>query len=156
MNNLVYLAVILLLVVTPPTFANDELTLNNRENHWHVSTYWAEYIEGHGLGNHVLYCGDETIPACDPPDTIGGVGSGWVDEVEWRYSVADPSEPVTVRLTGLMNVDLPDVNWDFLVLHLQRGEELEVLESWTGNYESTIHLDFTRELSPDEFSGCPY
>ena len=52
-----------------------------------------------------------------------------------------------------MNVDLPDVNWDFLTLHIQRGEVLQVLESWTGIYESTITLDFTTVLNPGDFSG---
>ncbi len=123
------------------------------ENHWHVSTYWAEYIEGHGLGNHALYCGDETIPACDPPDTIGGVGPNFLDDVEWRQSVTDPSQPVTVRLTGLMNYDLPDIDWDFLELFIQRDLQLELLESWTGSSESTVVLDFEAVVSPGEFGG---
>lgn len=123
------------------------------ENHWHTSTYWAEYIEGHGIGNHALYCGDETIPACDPPDTIGGIGRDWLDEVEWRSSVPNPRRDATVRLTGLMNYDLPDAGWDFLELYVQRGEELDMLETWTGSSDSTVTLDFTTTLTPDEFSG---
>ena len=123
------------------------------ENHWHVSTYRAEYIEGHGPGNHALYCGDETIPACDPPDTIGGVGPSWSDEIEWRHAVADPRRPATVRLTGSLNYDLPDAFWDFVELYVQRGAELELLESWTGVHEETVALDFTTVLGEDEFSG---
>lgn len=146
MKYLVFLPIALFLLVIPPTLAHGE-------NHWHVSTYWAEYIEGHGIGNHALYCGDETIPACAPPDTIGGVGPSWIDEVEWRSSVADTSQPVTVRLTGLMNVDLPDAQWDFLALQIQRGDEFNVLESWTGSIDSTLSLDFTTVLYPGEFSG---
>jgi hypothetical protein len=125
----------------------------NGENHWHVSTYWAEHIEGHGIGNHALYCGDETIPVCSPPDTVGGVGPGWIDEVEWRSSVTDPSQPVTVRLTGLMNYDLPDAGWDFLELYIQRGDQSDLLDSWTGSSVSTVSLDFTTVLYPGEFSG---
>ncbi len=123
------------------------------ENHWHVSTYWAEYIEGHGIGNHALYCGDETIPACDPPDTIGGVGPNFFDNIEWRQSVANASQPVTVRLTGLMNYDLPDAGWDFLELFVQRGIESEMLETWTGSSDTTVVLDFETVMLPGEFVG---
>lgn len=146
MKYLFILTIALFAIVGQPTLAS-------AENHWHVSTYWAEYIAGHGLGNHALYCGDETIPACDPPDTLGGVGPSWIDEVEWRSSVADTSQSVTVRLTGLMNYDLPDEQWDFLVLYVQRGGEIENLASWTGTNESTIYLDFTTVLSPGDYSG---
>lgn len=153
MKSVVILSIALVTILAQHAFANDTPPLNTRENHWHVSNYWADSIEGHGFGNHALYCGDETIPACDSPDTIGGVGPDWLDDVEWRYSVVDPSQSVTVRLTGLMNVDLPDVNWDFLILYIQRGEELQLIESWTGIYDSTISFDFTTVLNPGEFSG---
>jgi len=153
MKYLVFLPIVLFAIVAQPACANDDLILTNEENHWHVSTYWAEYIEGHSFGNHALYCGDETIPACDPPDTVGGVSPSWFDDVEWRFSVTDPSQSVTVRLTGLMNYDLPDAFWDFLELYIQRGEEFDMLESWTGSSDSTVSLDFTTVLYPGEFSG---
>jgi hypothetical protein len=149
MKYLGILAIVLITAGTRPALADGE-------NHWHVSTYWAEYIEGHGAGNHALYCGDEMIPACDLPDTMGGVGPDWIDDVEWRSSVADPRRPATVRLTGLMNYDLPDVAWDFLELYIQRGDELDLLDSWTGSSESTVALDYTTVLSPDDFSGPGY
>jgi len=60
---------------------------------------------------------------------------------------------VTVRLTGLMNYDLPDAGWDFLALHIQRGDDVDVLESWTGSSDSTVALDFTTELNPGEYYG---
>lgn len=153
MKYLAFLHIALFAMVARPALASDNLILTRGENHWHVSTYWAEHIEGHDIGNHALYCGDETIPACNPPDTIGGVGPGWLDEVEWRYSVADTSQPVTVRLTGLMVYDLPDAGWDFLELYIQRGDELDMLDSWTGSSVSTVSIDFTTMLSPGEFSG---
>jgi hypothetical protein len=160
MKHLVIPVLALFAVATQPAIARDAPTrpdadrpLTDGVNHWHVSTYWAEYIEGHGIGNHALYCGDETIPACDDADTLGGVGADWFDDVEWRSSVADPSLPVTVRLTGLMNYDLPDAGWDFLELYVQRGDELDMLESWTGSSESTVSLDYTVTVSPGEYSG---
>jgi hypothetical protein len=134
-------------------WTHEDLTGNSQGTHWHVSTYWAEYIEGHGIGNHALYCGDETIPACDPPDTIGGVGPSWFDDIEWRHSVADTSQPVTVRLTGLMNFDLPDANWDFLQLFIKRGADIQTLDSWTGITDTTVVLDYTAVISPGEYIG---
>ncbi len=134
-------------------WTHEDLARVGDNNHWHVSTYWAEYLPGIGLGNHALYCGDETIVACDPPDTIGGVGPGWLDDIEWRQSVADNSQPVTVRVTGLLNYDLPDTDWDFLELIIKRDDQNEVLATWTGPGESTVIVNFTTVVSPGEFTG---
>ncbi len=146
MKSLTYILIALLAVAALPALATGD-------NHWHVSTYRAEYFDGHDAANQALYCGDETIPACTAQDTIGGIGRDWLDDVEWRSSVADPSQPVTVRLTGLLNYDLPDLNWDFLNLYIQRGTTLELLNSWTGTYASTVSLDFTATLNPGEYTG---
>ncbi len=122
------------------------------DNNWHVSNYYAEYIPGHGLGNHAMYCGDETMPECGTaiPDTIGGYGNNWLDEIEWRQAVADPSQAVTVRLTGAMLYDTED-GYDIVQLLIQRGETTEILDSWSG--EDTAALDYTTVLSPGEFTG---
>jgi hypothetical protein len=132
-------------------WSHEDLTIIGENNHWHVSTYWAENLGG--LGNHALYCGDETIPACTPSDTIGGVGPGFLDDIEWRHSVADNTQPVTVRLAGLMNFDLPDTDWDFLELIIRRGDQTDVLATWTGPGQSQVNLDFTTVVSPGEFTG---
>ncbi|MCB9513031.1 MAG: FlgD immunoglobulin-like domain containing protein [Candidatus Krumholzibacteriia bacterium] len=124
-------------------------------NHWHVSTYWAEYVPGHGQDNHALYCGDETIPACEYPDTLGGVSGGWIDEVEWRHTVDDPSLSTAVRITGLLNYDLPDEGWDFLDLYIQRGAVEELFETWTGGDYGTVYVDFGAVLYPGDYTG-PY
>ena len=122
-------------------------------NHWHISTYWAENLGGHGPGNFAMNCVDETIPACDPPDTIGGYGHRWFDDLEWRHTVPDTSQPVTVRLTGFMNYDLTDVDWDFLEFFVQRGDYTDMLATWTGTGAAVDTLDFTTVLSPGEYTG---
>ena len=122
-------------------------------NHWHISTYWAEHIEGHEIGNHAMYCGDETIPACSEQDTIGGVGDNFFDDLDWRYIVPDPTQPTTVQLTGKMVYDLTDTDWDFLELFINRGIAQEMLASWTGTGDSTVDLDFNTVLEPGEYSG---
>ena len=103
-------------------WTHQDLTSSD-ENPWHISTYWAENLGGHGPGNHAMYCGDETIPACAPDDTIGGYGNQWRDDLQWRTTAPNPGQPVTVRLTGFLNYDLPDAGWDFLELYIQRGEQ---------------------------------
>ncbi len=124
------------------------------ENHWHVSTYWAAGLNGHGPGNYALVCVDEEIPACASPDTIGGVGSNWFDDVGWVGTVSNPTLPVTVRLTAFMHYDLFDADWDFLELFIFRGETPELLEQWTGS-DNDVALDFTTVLQPNELYG-PY
>ena len=119
-------------------------------NHWRVSTYMADQIAGKGPGNHAMYCGDETIPACDPPDTIGGYGNDWFEEVEWLQAVADPSQAVTVRLTGSMNHDI-EGGYDFLYLIIKRGADDQVLATWDDLGSEA--LDITTVLSPGEFTG---
>lgn len=146
MKRVILPTLALLALAAAPAFAQ---TIN----HWHVSTYWAEYIEGHGIGNHALYCGDETIPACEYPDTTGGVGRSWFDDVEWRRAVADPYQTTTVNLSGVMLYDLPDAGWDFLELYVQRGEELDMLDTWTGSVDTTVTLDYSAQLYPGEYVG---
>ena len=125
----------------------------SQDNHWHISTYWAENLGGHGPGNYAMNCVDENIPACDPPDTIGGYGHNWFDDLDWRHTVADTTQPVTVRLTGYMNYDLTDVDWDFLEFFVQRGNSHDMLATWTGTGGDVDTLDFTTVLSPGEYYG---
>ena len=119
-------------------------------SHWHVSTYMADKIADKGPGDHAMYCGDETIPACDPPDTIGGYGNEWFEEIEWRQTVADPSQAVTIRLTGSMNHDI-EGGYDFLYLIIKRGANDQVLATWDDLGSEA--LDITTVLSPGEFTG---
>jgi FlgD Ig-like domain len=128
-----------------------DLTVS-KENHWHVSTYWAAGLNGHGPGNSALVCVDENIPACAASDTVGGVGDHWFDEIQWQGTVSDPLVPVTVRLTAYMHYDLADIDWDFLELWIKRGDGSEMLGQWTGtDYE--VALDISTVLQPAELQG---
>lgn len=123
------------------------------DNHWHVSTYWADSIEGHGPGNHALYCGDENIPSCHENDPEGGYGNSWFDDAEWTHAVDDPAQPVVVRLTGVMTVDLWDETWDWLELFVKRGDDAEMLDTWTGRIDTTVTIDYSTVVSPGEYTG---
>ena len=130
-------------------WTHEDVSLST-DNHWHVSTYLADQIPGHGPGNHAMYCGDETIPACDPPDTIGGYGPSWTEEIEWRQPVADPLQPVTVRLTGAMTWDA-EPGYDYVYLVIQRGEISQTLASWDD--QGFVDLDYSVTFDPEDFSG---
>ena len=122
----------------------------NPDNHWHVSTYLADQIAGKGPGNHAMYCGDETIAACDPPDTIGGYGNSWSEEIEWRQTVPNPAQAVTLRLTGAMTFDT-ESGYDLVYLGIQEGDSYRILDSWEGTGSAV--LDFTSVVSPGNFTG---
>jgi hypothetical protein len=123
------------------------------DNHWHVSTYWADHIAGHGAGNHAMYCGQEDLPACSFPDTIGGYGDNYFDDVNWTWVVPDTLQPVTVHLTGAMTYDLSDAGYDFLELYVSRGSTDELLDTWTGTGVSSIALDYSVVLNPGDYVG---
>jgi len=120
------------------------------ENHWHVSTYMADQIAGKGPGNHAMYCGDETIMSCSVNDTIGGYGNSWFEQIEWRQTIADTSQAVTVHLTGSMNYDTESA-YDHVYLMINRGANEEVFASWTG--QGSAALNHTAVLSPGDFTG---
>ncbi|MBU2501176.1 hypothetical protein KJ682_07615 [bacterium] len=121
-------------------------------NHWHVSTYYAAGLNGHGPGNRAMWCGDSLLAACSPSDSVGGVASGMLDDLKWERPVADPGQAVTVRLTGWMHYDLADAGWDFLELFVMRGGLPEMLGQWTGSAEN-VYLDFSTTILPGEYSG---
>ena len=63
-------------------WTHEDLTTGDEGvNHWHVSDYWAEYVDDKGIGNHALYCGDETsgetFRACEQfKESLYGYESG--------------------------------------------------------------------------------
>ncbi|MCP4293105.1 MAG: hypothetical protein GY780_14860, partial [bacterium] len=71
------------------------------ENHFHLS----DYNSPHGAGNMAMYCGDESIPACNQDDVEGGYGNSWSDILRISYRVEDPAEGCEITVSGLLNHD---------------------------------------------------
>jgi hypothetical protein len=122
----------------------------NPGTHWHTSDYMADQLPGKELGNHAMYCGDETIAACDSTDVEGGYGNSWLEEIEWRHAVADTSQSVTVRLTGLIRHDT-EPGYDYVYLMVNRGIYSEALATWES--VGTDSLDFSVILDPGDYTG---
>ena len=121
-------------------------------NRWHVSTYWARGLNGHGAGNQALVCVEENIPACSVADTVGGVVSDMMDEVVWEAPVAHAQVATLVRLTGYLHHDLPDLGYDFVELYAQRGGAVEMVGSWTGQ-AANVALDLSITFQPQDYVG---
>lgn len=122
-------------------------------NHWRVSTYYAANLNDHGPGNRAMWCGDSTLAACGFRDSVGGVGHSMLDDLVWAQPVADAGEPVSVRLTAWVNYDVTDETWDFLELHIMRGDQEDLLASYTGSADN-VFIDHTTVLQPGEYTGA--
>lgn len=136
------------------TATPDSLAAANDVNHWHISTYYAANLNGNGPGNRAMWCGDSTLVACGLPDSVGGFGNGWFDELVWSQPVPDPASPVTVRLTGWMNYDFPDETWDWIFPIVVRGNTADDLAEYTGGGVDNLFFEFTTVVTPDEFGGA--
>lgn len=123
-------------------------------NHWHVSTYYASNLNGHGPGNRAMWCGDSTLASCAPWDSVGGVVHNMFDDLVWSRAVADPDAPVTVNVTAWLNYDLPDETWDWLELIVRRGDQEEIAVAYTGPENDGVHLDHTTVVQPADFTGA--
>jgi hypothetical protein len=124
-----------------------------QDNHWHISTYYAANLNDHGPGNRAMWCGDSTLAACAPVDSVGGVRNNMDDLLTWSHAVADPTDTVTVRLTAWLNYDVPDLTWDWVELYAMHGETEEQLFSYTGSADN-VALDFSTDILPGEFGGA--
>ncbi len=72
------------------------------ESHWHISDYFAADLNS-TPDNLAMYCGDETIPACQASDVEGGYGNSWNDILRFTYTVANPAESCDVTISGVFS-----------------------------------------------------
>jgi hypothetical protein len=120
-------------------------------NHWQVSTYQAENLNGHGAGNHAMWCGED-LPSCGPDDPEGGYGDNYNDGLEWSYTAADPGQPTTVTISAWLNTDLVDAGWDFLHLECYDGNGWQTLETWTGTYDN-VYVEHQFTVQAGQYGG---
>jgi hypothetical protein len=135
------------------------------DNPWHVSTYHAEGLNGHGAGNSALWCGSMEYPACDAYDEDGGYGNNYREVVEFFGTVADPNQPCLVTIDAWLNHHVED-GYDYLFLQAVvagnniitlfetdgQGTNYHLQESvsygagqYVGAGENQIHLKFVVE-----------
>lgn len=99
---------------------------------WQLATFNAANLDPGTPDNHAWWCGD-IFESCDPDDPAEGYGNDWNVALSWSAPVDDPGEPVTVRVTARLNVDL-EPGYDFLFLEVMRGGQWEELWYRDGRY----------------------
>ena len=77
--------------------------------HWHVSTFNAETLGGHGPGNRAMWCGADDPAWANPP----GYGNNWVQDLVYESEpIADPSVGQTIDFDFVFHHDT-EVAYDF-------------------------------------------
>jgi len=84
--------------------------------HWHIDTFNAENLNGHGAGNHAMWAGETFPVACD--DNYSGYGNFYNCFLDWWGTVPDTEENTTVRVDAYLNVET-ELGWDWLYLQYE-------------------------------------
>ena len=77
-----------------------------------------------------------------------------LDDLVWSQPVANPSDSVVVHITAWFNYDLVDESWDFLELFIMRGDQEDLLASYTGSADN-VSFDYATIMQPGEYTGEP-
>ena len=79
---------------------------------WHVDTFEAVN------GSYSAWCGSFEVISCVPEDQDGGYGANYDEVLEWRGTVADPTQPCTVSVAAVINIDTM-FGYDFFFISCQ-------------------------------------
>lgn len=120
------------------------------EVHWHISDYEAANLNS-TPGNLALYCGDESIPLCDNDDVLGGYGNNWIDLVQFKYIVEDPSADCLVTVSGIFNHNT-EPDYDYTSFRFQIADGPIEMESFDG---VGVAVDFSYSINylPSDYIG---
>ncbi|MBD3222545.1 hypothetical protein GF314_15025 [bacterium] len=114
---------------------------------WQMSTFNAADLDPDTPGNHAWWCGND-FESCDPDDPAGGYGNNWRTSLVWSAAVADPSQPVTVHLTAVANIDT-ELGYDVVFVEVRRGDEWETLELYDGEHVGVV-IDQQAVVAPGD------
>ncbi len=132
-----------------------DLTIPEGGNHWHVDSYQADGLAGHGAENLAVWCGSMEYEACSEIDPEGGYGNNYNDPLVWTFEVEDPAAPSIVLIDAWLNIDL-EPGYDFLkVLRRQPGmlPEFEVIAEYDGTFTNQ-HLAWEIHILAGDYSGA--
>jgi len=94
------------------------------EIYWQRSTFYAENLNGHGAGNHAMWCG-QTLAHQPSWADAPGYGNNWNAILAFRQPVSDPSVGQVVDLEFFFNLE-SEPGYDFLrVDYNQNGVWIE-------------------------------
>jgi hypothetical protein len=121
--------------------------------YWHVDTYNAENLNGHGPGNLAAWCGSSSFEACGVDDVDGGYGHNLVESLIWETAVGNSAQPAVVTFDAWVNYDV-ETNYDFVYLGciLNGNVDQVVLVELNGSGEN-IHLHETFTYEPGDYVG---
>ncbi|MCP4292429.1 MAG: T9SS type A sorting domain-containing protein [bacterium] len=131
-----------------------DLTLPEGGNHWHVDSYHAANLAGHGPGNLAAWCGSLDFPACSETDPEGGYGNNYDDALAWTVEIEIPNQPSVVTLDAWLNLDL-EPGYDYLKLLLLGPDpenDFQVISEYDG-LMSNQHLSWEITIPAGEYSG---
>ena len=89
---------------------------------WHVSTFHAVN------GSYSAWCGDPALPSCGQAwDEVGGYPNSSAEYLEWRGTVADNSQPCTVTVSAVVNIDTePGYDYGYITCEKSGGNTVDL------------------------------
>ncbi|MCP4290500.1 MAG: T9SS type A sorting domain-containing protein [bacterium] len=117
------------------------------DTHFHIS----DYNGPNGPGNMAMYCGDETIPACDANDPIGGYGNQWEEILRFSYVVADPNSPCTMTVSGVLNHDT-EIGYDYVRFFFHTSDGIVTAGALDGT-RTNVPFSFNLTYSVADYIG---
>ncbi len=116
------------------------------ETHWHVSDYRQSVP-----GNLAAWCGTLAYPSCvDSLDAAGGYGNSWVDILEFRQAISNPTISTLIGVTATLQYDT-EPGYDYVYLEYQTEGQIgsTPVQSWDG--EGTTFVDQNLTFLPGEY-----
>ncbi len=114
---------------------------------WHVSTFHAVN------GTFSAWCGDAGLPSCGQAwDEVGGYPNNSADYLEWRGAVIDNSQPCTVTVSAIVNLDT-EPGYDYAYISCEKSGGATV-DLWSASGQLTASpAGGTTVYTPGEYLG---
>jgi len=111
------------------------------EPKWHISTFNAETLNGHGAGNHAFWAGEDFGYNCGVSDE--GYGNLYDEHLDWEMAIPNAAAGCTVNVRAYVNVDT-ETNYDYLYLQIRDDDGvMQNMELFAENPDSEGALDST-------------
>lgn len=129
-------------------------------SHWNVSTFNAASLDPAYTPNYGMWCGEVLAP-CGDNDPPEGYANNYLEYLDWYGTVANPSQPVSVRLTARLNYDT-ETEYDFLYLQVERVSGYDNLLTFDGANKDTagvftpVNVDHTFTVNTTDYVGAGF
>jgi len=111
------------------------------EPKWHISTFNAESLNGHGPGNHAFWAGEDFGYDCGLSSE--GYGNLYDEHLDWEMAIPNPAAGCTVNVKAHVNVDT-QMDYDFLYLEYEDDDGvMQKMHLFPGNPSTDYGLDGT-------------